>query len=157
MLIMVDRKLAVDELYLLSIEQSCDKGQWMVVQTDGATPGKRYGHTMSYKGNHIFLFGGSNNQEIKNDTWVLSIDKVPFKWRKLEFSAGVPERRVYHSSSAYTGTDPTSMIIIFGGRAKDQTSRNDLWTLHKKDEDHWEWVMMEYAKDNAPAPRYQVI
>jgi hypothetical protein len=153
----LDKKLAVDELYLLSIDQDCEKGQWMVVQTDGLTPGKRYGHTMSFKESYIFLFGGSNNSEIKNDLWVLSIDKVPFKWKKIEFTGLVPDRRVYHSSCASDSKDDSSMILIFGGRSKDQTSRNDLWTLYKRIDDTWEWVMEDYVKDTAPAPRYQVI
>jgi len=153
----LDNKLAIDELYLVSTDENCEKGQWMVVQTDGSTPGKRYGHTMSSKGNYIFLFGGNNSSEITNDLWVLSIDKVPFKWERIEFTGPVPDCRVYHSSCVSDSKGDGSMMLIFGGRSKDQASQNDLWTLFKRANSTWEWVRADYAKDTAPAPRYQVI
>ncbi len=128
----------------------------MVVQTDGPTPGKRYGHTMTYKNTFIFLFGGNTASEPTNDTWFLSITKVPFKWEKLSFSKPAPEARIYHTACTYNGFESGGMVMIFGGRGKDQSPRNDLWTLFKKSDGKWEWVQNVSKGKEQPSARYQV-
>ena len=152
----IDGGLAADELYLLDIKNEGEKGSWMVVQTDGPTPGKRYGHTMTYKNTYIFLFGGNTSSELINDTWFLPISKVPFKWEKLEFSKTIPESRIYHTTSSYNGSEPGGMVMLFGGRGKDQNPKNDLWTLYKRSDGTWEWVQAASKGKEVPAPRYQV-
>ena len=127
----------------------------MVIQTDGPTPGQRYGHTMSFKNSLIILFGGNANNELKNDTWILDIGNVPFKWKKLDITATLPPERVYHSSALYNGVDANGVIVIFGGRGKDQNSRNDLWTLYSQPNSTWKWAMNTCGKDNAPPARFQ--
>jgi len=128
----------------------------MVVQTDGPTPGKRYGHTMSYKNTFIFLFGGNTSSDSTNDTWFLPISKVPFKWEKLEFKSPIPDPRIYHTSCAYNGVESGGMLMIFGGRDKNSNPRNDLWTLFKKTDGSWEWIQAPNKGTETPAARYQV-
>ncbi len=149
--------MATDELFLLDIKNEGDKGTWISVQVEGPTPGRRYGHTMAYKNAYIFLFGGHSSVEATNDTWILSIGKLPFKWEKLEFKAPVPDARIYHSMSAWYAPDSTGTVAIFGGRGKDQTSLNDMWVLNKKPDSTWEWNAVPYKSKEVPSGRYQVI
>ena len=41
-----------------------NEGLWTQVQTHGQTPGKRYGHSMSYVEPFFVLFGGSMLEDV---------------------------------------------------------------------------------------------
>ena len=140
---------------MLTCSKDGNKGTWQIVQTIGPTPDRRYGHTLSYKNSTIFLFGGTTISELKNDTWILRIDKTPFEWQEIKCKGDLPIERVYHNSCMWS-VDSDGLILIFGGRGKDQNSRNDLWTLYKRSEDHWEWVMANSNGKEVSAPRFQV-
>lgn len=45
--------------------------------TVGATPGKRYGHTMVYSRPFLLVFGGNTGTVAVNDVWILNIEKSP--------------------------------------------------------------------------------
>ena len=47
------------------------------------------------------------------------------------------------------------MIVIFGGRAKDQSTLADTWGLRKHRDGSWEWVKAPYSGDVIPNPRFQ--
>lgn len=139
-------------LHLLVSNIDGTKGNWTNVLVNGPTPGQRYGHTLNYKKPLIVLFGGNTSNELKNDTWILSIDKIPLQWQSLKIEGEIPLERVYHSSCMSGGVESEEMIMIFGGRDKELNSHKDLWTLIRQPENVWKWVKNE----DAEVGRYQV-
>jgi len=112
----------------------------MKVPIEGVTPGLRYGHTMVYIMPILILFGGSGESEILNDIWIMSTDKTPFKWEKVNISSTVPLARVYHSANLYKVAGNTEMMIIFGGRCRQNNSLCDVMGIKKDTNNNWEWT-----------------
>ena len=66
----------------------------------GTTPGRRYGHTLTFSKPYLVVFGGNTGQEAVNDCWCLNVEKSPFSWLKIEKNKGeLPIARVYHSAA----------------------------------------------------------
>ncbi len=128
---------------------------WITVKVHGPTPGKRYGHTMVFVKPHLVVFGGHADNELRNDTWVLSIEKVPFVWEKV-VTAERPPERIYHTASVCAAGQAAGTLFVFGGRASDQTALNDVWGLRKRKDAGWDWVKAPYKRSKIPAARYQV-
>lgn len=127
----------------------------MRVPIEGNTPGLRYGHTMVYIMPVLILFGGSGKNEILNDIWILSTDKTPFKWEKLSTPGYNPIPRVYHTANLYK-VQGNEMMIVFGGRDKDNNSLCDIAGLKRKENSEWEWI--DFPKGNSdinPIARHQ--
>lgn len=133
-----------------------EKGEWTTVQIQGQTPGKRYGHTMAFCRPYIVLFGGHAGTELSNETWVLSVEKVPFEWVKLNFSKGIPDARIYQSLATCNAGRYTGSIFLFGGRGKDQNPMNDSWSLKRHPDGLWEWNKSLSKGKALPLARYQV-
>ena len=72
--------LASDDLYLLDLRQGEDKAMWMIVPVVGATPGRRYGHTLLFAKPCLLVFAGNTGSEPVNDTWILNVERSPFTW-----------------------------------------------------------------------------
>lgn len=51
--------LASDDLYLLDLRSTDDVGSWTVVPVVGTTPGRRYGHTLTFTKPFLIVFGGN--------------------------------------------------------------------------------------------------
>ena len=149
-------EFASDELFLLSIAKGETNAHWMLINTDGPTPGGRYGHSICYMKPNIVLFGGYSMNEPTNDTWVLSIEEMPFKWHKVETKMEVPVPRVYHTASLCTSGKAAGMIVIFGGRGKNQIPLSDAWGLRLHRDGKWEWVKAPCNGGVVPCARYQV-
>lgn len=128
----------------------------MKVPIEGNTPGLRYGHTMVYIIPILILFGGSGRSEILNDVWILSTEKVPFKWENVNIS-GVPNKRVYHSANLFKVHGNTEMMIVFGGRNSESVSVAEITGIKKTKENEWEWVEFpkQGTQDVLPLPRHQ--
>ena len=47
---------------------------WNIVPTEGKTPGKRYGHIISFTKPYLVIFGGNTGNEAVNDFWCLNIE-----------------------------------------------------------------------------------
>ena len=129
---------------------------WIVVKVSGPAPGKRYGHTMSFLKPYLVVFGGHAGVEPINDVWALSIEKLPFTWEKITLSGEGPEARVYHTAAVCTVGLAAGMMVIFGGRGKDQNPRHDAWGLRRHRDGRWEWVQAPFKGAHTPADRYQV-
>ena len=147
--------LAPDELYLLDLRKGDTSAAWMIVKVSGPTPGKRYGHSMSYMKPHIVIYGGHAGSELQNDTWVLSIEKLPFIWERLGTSES-PPARIYHSATLCSFGKAVGSLFIFGGRASDQNPLYDTWYLKKLKDNKWEWAKAVYKTQKVPAVRFQV-
>jgi len=59
------------------------KAFWNIVPVVGKTPGRRYGHILSYSKPYLLTFGGNTGTEAVNDFWCLNVEKSPFAWTKL--------------------------------------------------------------------------
>lgn len=130
----------------------------MRVPIEGTTPGLRYGHSMVYIMPILILFGGSGKSEILNDVWILSTDKTPFKWEKINVNGTNPVPRVYHTANLYKVAGNAEMMIIFGGREKDNNSLNDLVGIKKDNNNEWEWCEFPKTQSNSdvtPVTRHQ--
>lgn len=112
--------LASDDLVLLDLRGPENTGVWTVVPVIGPTPGRRYGHTLTYTKPYLVVFGGNTGQEPVNDCWSLSVEKSPFAWTKIEYekSEALPAR-VYHSAALCTQGSASGMVVVFGGRSND--------------------------------------
>ena len=111
--------LASDDLYLFDMRKGDTKSFWNIVPVVGTTPGRRYGHTLTYSKPYLVTFGGNTGTEAVNDFWCLNVEKSPFAWLKLEAHSEQPSVRVYHSASLCTTGSASGMIVMFGGRTKD--------------------------------------
>lgn len=76
--------LASDDLYLFDMRKGELKAFWNVVPVVGTTPGRRYGHVLSYTKPFLVTFGGNTGTEAVNDFWCLNVEKSPFAWSKLQ-------------------------------------------------------------------------
>ncbi len=152
----IDGQYASDDLWFLDIKNN-DEASWMKVPIEGNTPGLRYGHTMVYILPILVLYGGSGKSEIMNDIWILSTDKVPFKWEKVSV-LGIPNQRVYHTANIFKPHGNPEVMIVFGGRDKDNKSLADVAGLKKSlNSNDWEWIDFEKynTKDNYSLARHQ--
>ena len=109
--------LSSDSLYLLDYRNEAQPN-WLEVPVNGPTPGKRYGHSMSYTKPLLVTFGGNNGQHALNDIWFLNVDISPFQWQKVTIKEGSrePRARVYHAADVCTEGPAHGMMCIFGGR-----------------------------------------
>lgn len=112
--------LASDDLVLLDLRSNDNTGNWTVVPVVGPTPGRRYGHSLTYTKPYLVVFGGNTGQEPVNDCWCLNVEKSPFSWVKIDCEKGeLPTARVYHSASLCTTGTAAGMVVVFGGRSND--------------------------------------
>jgi hypothetical protein len=63
--------LASDELFHLDIKEGV--GIWNTISCNNRTPGKRYGHTLTYSKPFLMVFGGNIGDRTVNDCWILNI------------------------------------------------------------------------------------
>jgi diadenosine tetraphosphatase ApaH/serine/threonine PP2A family protein phosphatase len=148
--------LASDDLYLLDLKNGEASAAWTIVPVVGPTPGRRYGHTMTYSKPYITIFGGNTGTEAVNDVWCLNVEKAPFAWQKIDCKGECPTPRVYHSAALCNNGTAAGMMVIFGGRGGDQAALNDTWGLRKHRNGTWSWVKApnKSEKDQVVA-RYQ--
>jgi len=152
----VGGSLASDDLYLLDLRQGEEQAQWIIVPVVGPTPGRRYGHVMTFCNPHLFVFGGNTGSDPVNDVWCLSVEKAPFAWSKITCSSDLPPARVYHSAAQCITGSAAGMMVIFGGRSADQSALNDTWGLRKHRDGTWDWVKAPYKPGGiVPIGRYQ--
>ena len=127
-----------------------------MIKSQGATPGRRYGHTISFIKPYLVVFGGqASNGEMQNETWILSVKKMPFIWEKISMSEH-PCERLYHTATLCNTGQVAGMLMIFGGRSKEQVPLNDAWGLRKDVKGKsWEWIKAPYKRPQIPLVRYQ--
>ena len=138
---------------------------WIQIHTTGKTPGPRYGHSMAFMHNNLFLYGGysisSNSSKhkkrvIMNDIWIFNIDTTRI-WIKLNMEDNpLIVSRLYHTFCVYTKINrENDIIVLFGGRDSHDKSLNDLFSLTKKGNNYiWE-IQTTKNKEYIPISRYQ--
>lgn len=130
--------MASDDLYHLDIKDGV--GIWNTINVVSKTPGRRYGHTLSYSKPYLIVFGGNIGEKSVNDCWILCQDKSPFSWAEVKCEGESPCARVYHSAALCTAGTANGMIVVFGGRSSDNNPVNDSWGLRRHRKGHWDWV-----------------
>jgi diadenosine tetraphosphatase ApaH/serine/threonine PP2A family protein phosphatase len=148
--------LASDDLYLLDLRQGEEQAQWIIVPVVGPTPGRRYGHVITFCMPYLLVFGGNTGSDAVNDVWFLSVEKAPFSWAKITSSSESPAVRVYHSAAQCLSGSAAGMMVIFGGRTSDQSALNDTWGLRRHRDGSWDWIKAPYRPGSLiPVARYQ--
>ena len=148
------RSLAADDIYLLDIREQ--EGAWGVLSVVGQTPGRRYGHTLSFLRPHLVLFGGNTGNEPTSDTWCVNIERTPLQWQRIDVTGDIPPARVYHAAAVCIYGTANGMLIVFGGRTTDQSALNDTWGLRKHRDGRWDWLQAPYRPGRVtPLGRYQ--
>ena len=143
--------LASDDLYHLDLREGV--GIWNVINVGSKTPGKRYGHSLSYSKPFLIVFGGNVGDKTVNDCWILNIENQPLTWSEVKCHKEIPCPRVYHSAALCTAGSASGMIVIFGGRASDNNPLNDSWGLRRHRNGNWDWVRA--PEKTSPTARYQ--
>ena len=64
--------MAADDLYFLNLRNGEENCQWIVVPIVGASPGRRYGHSLVYSKPYLLVFGGNTGS-------------IPVKKKKFNF------------------------------------------------------------------------
>lgn len=129
----------------------------MKVPIEGKTPGCRYGHSMEYIMPNLILYGGSGKTEIIQEVWMLRTDKTPFSWEKETIEGILPTARVYHTANKiHKFGKNDDMMVIFGGRSKDNKILDDLVCLKKNSSNKWEWNAISPKGYTFPYGRHQV-
>ncbi|CAD7933823.1 unnamed protein product [Amoebophrya sp. A25] len=149
--------LVPDELHVLDFKGGGNSA-WMPVPVTGGTPGKRYGHTMVFNKPLLIVCGGSVSNKIECDIWILDVEHSPFQWTEINVSGkNQPLPRVYHTAEVCREGPASGMMILFGGRTKDNRSLKDVWGLRQHRDRRWDWVEAPTKKGNAPEARFQHI
>jgi hypothetical protein len=116
----------LDDVWELSLAGTA---RWTRLQPSGASPGVRYGHSMTLDAprSRAIVFGGFKTLlGPVNETWELSLAGAP-AWNQLLPSGTPPPARGYHSAVANDQS-----LVVFGGLAEVNGPggpANDLWTL----------------------------
>lgn len=148
--------LVDNELYLLKLSNTDTNGKWVKVPVDGQKPTSRYGHSMVFFKPFIIVTGGNIGSEPSREVWMLSTEKSPFNWSRLEFGDPQPSARVYHSTCIWKSANRGDMILLFGGRNGQNAALNDMWGLRRHKNGVWDWILAP-SKNNSviPVERYQ--
>ena len=148
--------LSEDILYLLKFDDHKRSFAWEKVLTDGATPGRRYGHSMTFNGPLLIVFGGNNGQQALDDIWTFNIDAVAPVWSNVAVQTERrPLPRVYHSADICRSGPAAGMMVVFGGRTSENRSLKDIWGLRQHRDGAWDWVEAPTKSGAPPQPRFQ--
>eukprot|EP01071_Lankesteria_metandrocarpae_P010067 Lankesteria_metandrocarpae@DN5282_c0_g1_i1.p1 len=149
--------LSSDELYLLDLRKQPGQLTWMTVPITGATPGRRYGHTMVYHKPNLVVFGGNDGQKSVNDIWFMDVEKSPFCWHNVYMApnAKQPLPRVYHTADICREGPAAGMVVVFGGRTTDSRSLRDIWGLRQHRDGRWDWIEAPTRKGMPTDARFQ--
>lgn len=125
-----------------------------VIVEEGYSPGKRYGHSMVYFKNILYLFGGFNEKkEILNDFWSLNFEKTPFNWTRINPLGKIPMARIYHSMNLFKYYHNEEIIVIFGGRDSEGKSLSDIFGI-KRNKNYWEFCYFSSKESSLKLLKY---
>ena len=148
-----NNSLAADELWLFDMHDNKEEdSKWSLINTVGASPGMRYGHTLAFLKPFFIMFGGNTNS---NDIWIIDINAVQVAWTKLYFPNGTgPCPRLYHTVGFCSKGSAQGMMIVFGGRDLTDNPLNDIWGFRRHRDGRWDWVLASISKGEKLKPRY---
>ena len=113
-----------DDKYLNSLyKMDIKSGQWTEVQSSGQKPSPRSGHSMTYIGSNIYLFGGCNESGMLNDLYLFDVETKT--WHVMPMgSRGTPSPRYGAALSGMRNTndDGDLLCLMFGSNNQQQMS-----------------------------------
>ncbi|KAL0236447.1 hypothetical protein GEMRC1_003029 [Eukaryota sp. GEM-RC1] len=107
---------------------------WTLLETRGATPAKRYGHSFTNVSNRFILFGGYGLTGRLNDTWEFDLSDCCWRYVNIP-SHSLPHRRTEHGASPFVHSG-NPCLVIHGGRGGTGLL-SDLWMLTFADVPTW--------------------
>ena len=148
--------LAENELWLFTLRNDNEEyGFWKRIITKNNGPGKRYGHTLNYLNPFFILFGGSYNNQLLNDVWIIDIKSQNPNWILIDFKNDlIPSPRLYQTSGFCDNEDLKNMMIVFGGRDSNENPLNDIWFLIHHRDGTWNWKKAPITDNELLKPRY---
>ena len=148
--------LAEDEIWLFTLRNDNDQyGNWKKIITQNKGPGKRYGHTLNYLKPFFILFGGSCNNQLLNDVWIIDIKIQNPNWIQIDFKNNLaPSPRLYQTCGFCDKGDAKGMMIVFGGRDSNENPLNDIWGLILHRDGTWSWKRAPITDNELIKPRY---
>lgn len=151
-------ELANDDLYFFDLKNGEEEAQWSLLNTQGKSPGKRYGHTICLISSYtVVLFGGNTGVSPSNDVFIITLQSEPFTWIQLNTNGTVtPSPRLYHAAGVCKSGLANGMMIVFGGRDGNDHALNDAWGLRRHRNGTWDWIKAPYHSDTQPKERYNV-
>uniref|UniRef100_A0A0D6QRX5 Uncharacterized protein n=1 Tax=Araucaria cunninghamii TaxID=56994 RepID=A0A0D6QRX5_ARACU len=114
-------------------EEENESPTWTQLKLPGQAPAPRCGHTITYGGNQLLVFGGHGTggwltryDIYYNDCIIL--DRASVQWKRLTVSNEHPPARAYHSM-----TRIGSRFLLFGGYDGKSTFGDIWWLVHEDD------------------------
>lgn len=107
---------------------------------------------VEYEG--LYLFGGKDEKEPKNDLYIITIGKSILKWIVPKVAGKPPSPRYGHSMNYYPDR---SILVVFGGRNDSNFDKyghsymNDVWILYLE---KLTWCRWDTQCSFAPLQRY---
>ena len=147
--------LAEDELWLFTLRNDNEEyGIWKRIITQNKGPGKRYGHTLNYLNPIFILFGGSCNNQLLNDVWIIDIKMQNPNWYHLDVKNNIsPSPRLYQTCGFCEKGEAKGMMLLFGGRDSNENPLNDIWGLTRHRDGSWSWTQAP-INNELLKPRY---
>ncbi|KAH3676393.1 hypothetical protein WICMUC_002024 [Wickerhamomyces mucosus] len=96
--------------------------EWITPKGD-VRPPKLTNHTMDVYDNRLFIFGGSNKDQLFNDVW--RFDPVTDLWELIKTFGDIPPPLEEHASVVHK-----DILIIHGGKVANGTASNDTYFLN---------------------------
>lgn len=117
------------------------RARWLSLSCKGTPPGGRMHHTSNVINGQMFVYGGTNEDSVKNQMFVL--DLTTATWKQLRCNGSLPCPRYGHSA-----TNVGDQIYVFGGKSKEEIL-NDLYVFHVPSET---WYAI-FPQTLCPPPR----
>uniref|UniRef100_A0A1B6KC59 Kelch domain-containing protein 3 n=1 Tax=Graphocephala atropunctata TaxID=36148 RepID=A0A1B6KC59_9HEMI len=112
---------ACNKLYCFDTERS----EWSCVPTNGTTPGARDGHSACVIDNHMYIFGGFEDDEDRFSQDVYMLNLASFCWSYVCTKGEPPSYRDFHSATAVD-----QRMFVFGGRGDQSAPQHSQMELY---------------------------
>jgi len=91
---------------------------WSRPEVEGEIPGERDGHSATIVGDHMFVFGGYEENYERFGQDVYRLDLNTFTWKLMSSYGEVPVHRDFHTATSVGG-----MMVIYGGRSSHEAGQ----------------------------------
>ena len=106
------------------------KKTWEISETTGNTPPPRESHSITACGDHIYLWGGHDENGIHRNGDLFYLNMNTKIWSRTPYTWDTPPTRYNH-----TAVNHNDIIYIFGGVSNNNTPLNDLYSFDPRSEE----------------------